>query len=92
VKKKTAKVNSDKGLSQKAGGGERKTAIRFKTLVEIRRFLARTLNALDADKIPEGKARAIGYLCSVMRDIIKDSDLEARVLKLEREMEKREST
>jgi len=29
----------------------------------------------------------LGYLCSVLRDVIKDSDLEARVSRLEREIE-----
>jgi hypothetical protein len=45
--------------------------------------MARVLNDLDGNKIDEGKARTLGYLCSVLRDIIKDSDLESRILKLE---------
>jgi hypothetical protein len=49
--------------------------------------MARVLNDLDADIITEVKARTLGYLCSVLRDVIKDSDLEARVSRLEREIE-----
>ena len=69
------------------GGQGRNTKIRFKSLLDIRRYLARTLNNLEVDTIAEGKARVIGYLCSVMRDIIKDSDLEIRVEKLEKAQE-----
>ncbi len=88
MKKKAETVKADKVLNPEAGGAGRKTAIRFKTLADIRRFMGRICNDLDADKIEEGKARTLGYLCSVLRDIIKDSDLEARISKLEREVEK----
>lgn len=74
-----------------AGGDGRKNQIRLKSLGDIRRFMARVLNDLDCEKISETKARTLGYLCSVLRDVVKDSDLEARVLKLEKEMEKNES-
>lgn len=82
-------ANSDKhgkDLSLEAGGSGRKTQIRLKSLGDIRRFMARVLNDLDSDKTTESKARTLGYLCSVLRDVVKDSDLEARVLKLEKEM------
>lgn len=91
MSEKSKKGNIDNDLTKSHPGGERKTAIRFKSLVDIRRFLARVLNDLDGNKIDETKARTFGYLCSVMRDIIKDSDLEARVSKLEEEAKKRES-
>jgi hypothetical protein len=88
--KKAAKDTSCNDLSLEAGGGERKTQIRLKSLLDIRRFMARVLNDLDSDKTTESKARTLGYLCSVLRDVIKDSDLETRVKKLESEMEKNE--
>jgi hypothetical protein len=91
VKKKAGKNNAGKDLSFEAGGIERKTQIRIKSLVDVRRFMARTLNDLDGDKITESKARTLGYLCSVLRDVIKDSDLESRILKLEKEMLKNEN-
>lgn len=72
------------------GGCSRKNQVRMKSLTDIRRFLARVLNDLDRNLIQESKARTLGYLCAVMRDVIKDSDLEIRVAKLEREMEKNE--
>lgn len=91
MKKKAGKNNAGKDLSFEAGGIERKTQIRIKSLVDVRRFMARTLNDLDGDKITESKARTLGYLCSVLRDVIKDSDLESRILKLEKEMLKNEN-
>jgi hypothetical protein len=94
AKSSPRKANNNNDLSTNTrrdpSRGRKKTGIRFKSLCDIRRFLARTLNDLDGDTINESKARTLGYLCSVMRDIIKDSDLEARVLKLEKELEKRE--
>jgi hypothetical protein len=83
VKKKAAKDTSCNDLSPEAGGGERKTQLRLKTLLDVRRFLARVLNDLDANRIQESKAKALGYLCSIMKDIIRDSDLEQRIEKLE---------
>ena len=87
MKKTAAKATSCKDLRPEAGGGARKTQVRFKNLGDVRRFMARVLNDLDADIITEVKARTLGYLCSVLRDVIKDSDLEARVSRLEREIE-----
>lgn len=83
MKEKAKKDNTGKDLILQAGGSDRKTQIRLKTLSDIRRFLARVLNDLDADRIPESKAKALGYICSIMKDIIRDSDLEQRIEKLE---------
>lgn len=88
MKKKTDSDKRGKVLGIESGGDGRKTQIRLKSLGDIRRFMARIANDLDGNRIQESKARTLGYLCSVMRDIIKDSDLESRVLKLEREIEK----
>lgn len=87
MKEKSKKNNIGKDLHPEAGGGGRKTQIRVKSLGDIRRFMARVLNDLDTSKITEVKARTLGYLCSVLKDVIKDSDLEARVSRLEREIE-----
>lgn len=89
--KTPAKINKNKVLRKNGKKGPRKTAIRFKTLCDIRRFLARTVNDLDAGEIAEGKARTLGYLCGVLRDVVKDSELEVRVKKLEEEVKKNES-
>lgn len=94
VRKKQGKVNKGKASRvppTPPPESKRKTAIRFKSLADLRRFMARTLNDLDANKIPEGKARVLGYLSSVLMGIIKDGDLEARILKLEQEAAKNEN-
>ncbi len=91
MKEKAKKNNASKDLSLEGGGVGRKTQIRLKSLLDIRRFMARTLNDLDANEISESKARTLGYLCAVLRDIIKDSNLESRILKLEKEMLKNEN-
>ncbi len=86
--KKSKKTNPIDDLWNEAGGGARKTQIRMKSLTDVRRFMARVINDLDDNRIFESKARTLGYLCSVLRDIIRDSDLEERILKLEMEMKK----
>jgi hypothetical protein len=90
TKKKKLSNENKKDSGEAAGGCARKNQIRFKSLLDIRRFMARILNDLDADNISDSKAKTLGYLCSVLRDIIKDSELESRILKLEREMNKNE--
>ena len=59
-----------------------KTA-RLKTLSDVRRFLARVTNDLNGEKIDENRARCFGYLASVMKDLIRESDIEEMVKKLE---------
>ncbi len=88
--KKATKDKACKGLCNETGGYDRKTQIRLKNLLDVRRFLARVLNDLDANRIQESKAKALGYLCSIMKDIIRDSDLEQRIVKLEKELEQNE--
>ena len=77
-KKKAKKANDGKELRQKR-------KIRFNKISDIRRFLARVANELDSDMISDGKARSLGYLCNIMKDIIMSGDLESRILKLELE-------
>ena len=90
MKKKNDSDKRDEGLDIEAGGDGRKTQIRLKNLLDVRRFLARVLNDLDANRIQESKAKALGYLCSIMKDVIRDSDLEQRIAKLEKEIEQNE--
>lgn len=83
MKEKSKKNNIDNDLGLESGGGKRKAQIRLKSFGDIRRFLARVLNDLDGNRIQEPKARTLGYLCSIMKDIIRESDLEQRITKLE---------
>jgi len=84
VKKKAEKVKTIKDLG-------RKRKIRLNSICDIRRFLARVTNELDGDLISDGKARSLGYLCNIMKDVIRDGDLEARIVKLEQETVKHEN-
>jgi len=59
---------------------------RLKTLTDIRRFLAATLNQLEAEKIDETRAKSIAYCLNILSGIVKDSDIEARIEKLEERM------
>lgn len=65
----------------------RKYQVRLKTLADVRRFLARVANDLDADVIEKDKARCLGYLCSTLQAVIRDSTLEERVAALEKSVE-----
>lgn len=58
-------------------------AYRLKTLDDIRRFLARVINLVDADKMDSTKGRALGYLCNTAATVIKDSEIESRIAALE---------
>lgn len=70
-------------------GGKRR-AIRLKSLADVRRFLAATVNDLRNGATTESKAKTLGYLCSILKDVIQGSDLEQRIEKLEREVTKNE--
>ena len=87
--KQTAKVKAKKANNDKALLKKRK--IRFNSIQDIRRFLARTLNERAEDSISDGKARSLGYLLNIMKDCIVSGDLETRILKLENEALKNEN-
>jgi len=60
---------------------------RLKNLQDVRRFLARVANDLDSDKISEGKARTLAYVCSILNQVIKDGEIEQRLEAVERALE-----
>lgn len=76
---KTIKNNNIKDLRDKAGGSMQKPQIRLKSLGDVRRFLARTTNDLAAGICNESRTQTLGYLCSILRDVVRDSELENRV-------------
>ena len=57
---------------------------RLKTMEDVRRFLADTVNKLNRDEIEINKASKLGYLLQIMARVIEGSDLEKRVTKLEK--------
>ena len=56
---------------------------RLKTLADLRRFLAAQITALDRNEIDENRLRCLAYGLGVLSGIIKDSELEERLTKLE---------
>lgn len=65
----------------------KKRGVSLSKLSDIRRFMASVVNRLDRDEIQESKARTFGYLSSILRDVIKDSELENRITQLEQNLE-----
>ncbi|MBF0232763.1 MAG: hypothetical protein HQK65_15770 [Desulfamplus sp.] len=65
---------------------KKERAVRLKTLPDVRRFMANITNKLNSGEIEESKARCFGYLCSVLKDLIKDSDMEIRLSALEKKI------
>ena len=61
---------------------------RFNSLTDCKRFLAKVANDLNDDQITADKARALGYIVSIMAKVLEGSDFEARLEKLEMEVNK----
>ncbi len=62
---------------------------RLKTLGDVRRYLAGLLNRYEAGEIDETHMKACAYVSNILTSTIKDSDLEERIEKLEREINER---
>lgn len=60
--------------------------IRLKSLSDIRRFAARISNEVYKGQLDLSTGRALLYGCSILSAIVKDSELEARLENLEKEM------
>lgn len=56
---------------------------RLKTMEDVRRFLADTVNRLNKDDIAPDKASKLGYLCQILARIIEGGDIVKRIEKLE---------
>jgi len=56
----------------------------LKSLSDLRRFVGKIANELYRDEIDVNKAKALGYLTNVLKDIITDEDLEQRLEAMER--------
>jgi hypothetical protein len=64
--------------------GKKDSQLRFESARDVKRFLARTLNRFDSDKITSEKAKTIGYLCGKIVEVIRESDIEQRLTELEK--------
>jgi hypothetical protein len=62
----------------------RARSIRLRTAFDVNRLLAKTINGLLRNEIPEAKAGKIGFLCGVMLKAFEVSQIEARLADLER--------
>ena len=56
---------------------------RFGTITDIRRYLGQVLNLLDSGELTGVEAKTRAYICGVLANIIRDSDLEVRLTALE---------
>ena len=61
----------------------RKYSKRLNKISDLRRFMAAQINALDSGLIDENRLRCLAYAVNILAGIIRDSDLEQRVEKLE---------
>lgn len=56
---------------------------RFKTLDDLRRYLADALNKLDSGEMDEAAVKARAYVLNIMAGICREAELEQRVARLE---------
>ena len=84
--KKTARVKPKRVSSKKVGTDTKNKPIkrRLKSMDDIRRFVADTVNRLNRDEIEANKASKLGYLCQILARVIEGSDLEGRVAEVEK--------
>lgn len=62
---------------------EFKTAIRFNDITNVHRFLGRIANELYREEMSVERARALGYISSIMIKSIEIKDIEKRLNQLE---------
>jgi len=64
------------------------TRRRLKSMSDVRRYLACLINDLKNGEIDPAIAGKLGYLLNILRGVVSDSDLEARISALEEENKK----
>lgn len=62
---------------------------RLKTLADLSRFMSSLINDTRQGKIDPGLASKLGYLINILKSVISESDLEARILAMEKEIQNR---
>lgn len=63
----------------------------LKKMSDVRRLAARVINLVFKGQMPESQGRALLYGASILKDIIRESDLEVRISELEKQMKEREN-
>ena len=66
-----------------------KRAVKLQSSWDVSRLLARTINQLLREEIPEQRAAKIGYLSNILLRALEQSDLEKRVETLEAKLTER---
>ncbi|MFW6052966.1 MAG: hypothetical protein ACOC8I_03550 [Desulfosalsimonas sp.] len=61
---------------------------RLKDLNDCRRYLANLVNRLESGEVEPSTAGKCGYLTNILIGCIKDSDLEQRLEKIEKQLER----
>ena len=64
-------------------GGHPPKKRRLKTLEDLRRYLADAIHRLEAGEIDDPAATTRAYLVNILAGVVKDSDIEARLVALE---------
>ena len=64
---------------------------RLQTLSDVRRYLAGLLNRYEAKEIDEVHLKAAAYVSNILTSTIKDSELEQRIDKLEKQLNNTEN-
>jgi hypothetical protein len=59
---------------------------RFKKIGDCRRYLASILNRIEAEELDPQVASKCAYITNVLASLIRDGELEARITKLEQEI------
>ena len=62
---------------------------RFKSLDDVRRYLAYLINRTEAGEVEAGLAGKLGYLANSLARVIEGSELERRVKIIEEEIKQR---
>lgn len=57
---------------------------RLKTLEDCRRYLAGLVNRTEGGEMDQQRASKLAYIANILISCIKDSDLEARITRLEK--------
>ena len=63
-----------------------KRGMALTTLAHVRRFAAKVANMIYRGDMEESRGRVLIYAASILKDIIKESDLEARITALEAQL------